>query len=525
MKFRYDKENEELVVSDATRIEYHQMNLWLTRKVKGWKFQPTVKLGIWDGSVNFFRNGKINLGLWKEAMNGCKEIEVPFIVENKEDFPINRDVTLEKVQNFCKEFFKEHKVKTKEGAWVPFMPYDHQIETAYKILKNRFCLAEVATSGGKSLIISIVYFYTLKYIDANAKLLAIVPNITLVSQLYDNVLEYYYGENNLQDKSNIGNDIRIEEVMSDRPRKFSGTDNPNIYIGTYQSLEKWPKDFFKQFHTVVVDESHQAKAKTITTILESTFKHAYSRYGVSGTFPTEETCEILNIQSVLGPKITEVSADELKKKGIITPMEIKSIIMNHNKPEIAERLKLVRKSGDGKAAFDFEKRFIHQSEERLDFIKKIVAKFTKNSLLLFNTIENGQKIFNDLKELFPDKDFYYIDGTISGKKREAIKKEMGDTSGKPKILVASFGTLATGVSINAIFNIVFLDSFKSEQIVIQSIGRGLRLHSEKDKVIIFDLVDVFDPNDMTNILFKHYLERRGFYIKRKYPFKEIKINL
>lgn len=87
------------------------------------------------------------------------------------------------------------------------------------------------------------------------------------------------------------------------------------------------------------------------------------------------------------------------------------------------------------------------------------------------------------------------------------------------------GTLSTGVSINAIFNIIFTDSFKSEQIIIQSIGRGLRLHSDKDKVNIFDLVDIFDPNDLNNILYKHYLERKGFYIKRKYPYKEIKINL
>jgi hypothetical protein len=41
---------------------------------------------------------------------------------------------------------------------IPFVPYSHQIESAYKILKNN--CAEVATSGGKSLIISIVMFYT-----------------------------------------------------------------------------------------------------------------------------------------------------------------------------------------------------------------------------------------------------------------------------------------------------------------------------------------------------------------------------
>ena len=87
------------------------------------------------------------------------------------------------------------------------------------------------------------------------------------------------------------------------------------------------------------------------------------------------------------------------------------------------------------------------------------------------------------------------------------------------------GTLSTGVSINAIFNVIFTDSFKSEQIIIQSIGRGLRLHSDKDKVNIFDLVDIFNPADMSNILFRHFKEREGFYNKRKYPYKIIKINL
>ena len=449
MKFRYDKETEELVVSEATRIEYHQMSLWLTRKAKGWKFHPLVKVGIWDGNISFFKNGRINLGLWKEAYIGCKEIEVPFQIENKEEFPINRDVTLEKVQDFCKDFFKTHKVRTKEGEWISFTPYDHQIEAAYKILKNRYCMAEVATSGGKSLIISIVMFYTFKNIDKDAKILIIVPSITLVTQFYDNILEYNYGINNLLEmkeknttelsSGHIPCVTRVEEVMSDRPRKFSGTENPNIYIGTYQSLEKWPKDFFEQFHTIATDEAHGAKAKTITTILQSTFKHAYCRFGVSGTFPLDDSCEILTIQSVLGPKITEVSADELKKKGIITPMDIRVVLLNHNDLQFNENLKIVRKGGDGKAAFDFEKRYIHQSDKRLDFIKKLVDKCTNNTLLLFHTIENGQRIFNKLSEEIKDKEFYYIDGEISGRKREEIKKQMEITKEKVEYTILNFG--------------------------------------------------------------------------------------
>lgn len=538
MKFRYDKETEELVVTKATRIEYHQLSLWLTRHVKGYRYMPAFKMGVWNGQQSYFKNGRINIGLWKEAMRGCKEIEASFILENKDEFPLNRDVTLEKVTEFCEEFFKNHKIKTKEGKWIPFMPYDHQIETAYKILKNRYCMAEVATSGGKSLIISIVMFYTLKHMNPDAKFLIIVPSITLVTQFYDNIFEYNHGVNNLEEMRDkkidaILNpdakydpcDLRVEEVMSERPRKHTGTQNANVYIGTYQSLEKWPKDFFEQFHTVITDEAHGAKAKTILTILSKTFKKAYSRFGVSGTFPSDDTCEILTIQSVLGPKITEVSAHELKEKGIITPMEIKAVMMNHNDLEFADRMEQIRKGGYGKEAFEIEKDYIHISEKRLDFIKKIVDKCDSNTLLLFHTIEYGQKIYNKLREELKDKEFYYIDGGISGKKREEIKKEMEKTDGKVRVLVASYGTLSTGVSINAIFNVIFADSFKSEQIIIQSIGRALRLHSDKDKAIIFDLIDVYDPNNMSNILFRHFKEREKFYIKRKYPYKVIKINL
>lgn len=574
MNFRYDIENEKLVVSSASRIEYHQISIWLDRFVKGYRFMPAFKMGVWNGKQSYFDNGKVNLGLWKECYKACKEIGVTFNIENRDEFPINRDVTLDKVKDFCNEFFKNHKYRNKKGEWEDFRPHDYQIETAYKILKNRYCLASVATSGGKSLIISIVYFYTIKNLNPDAKLLIIVPSITLVSQFYEDIRKYFYGENNLIDlydyeilieledgsivKSNpsdvietkrgqiklkevkttdiisnikvskisklkIDEEIRVEEVMSEKPRKPIG-ENPNIYIGTYQSLIKYPKNFFHQFHTVACDESHQAKATTLKNILSKTFKYAYNRFGVSGTFPEDDSLEILSIQSVLGPIITEVSAAELVKSGTITPMSIKSVILNHNQKDISDRLKYARKQGAGAEVFRYEKDFIQQSEKRLEFIKKLVDKCDNNTLILFHTIEYGNKILDKLKSDLPDKEFYYIDGEVSGKKRNEIKKEMEKTDGKVKILIASFGTLAVGVSINAIFNVIFVDSFKSEQIIIQSIGRALRKHDKKKTALIFDIVDVFSDK-LDNILYKHYVERKRFYTKRNYPFKEIKVNI
>jgi hypothetical protein len=120
LKFRYDKASEKLIVSDSTRTEYHQLNLWLTRKVKGYQYMPAYKMGIWKGDQSYFDNGKVNLGLWKECLKGLREVGTGFSIENKEDFPLNREVTIESVENFCKSFSKITKLKQKMDSGLIF---------------------------------------------------------------------------------------------------------------------------------------------------------------------------------------------------------------------------------------------------------------------------------------------------------------------------------------------------------------------------------------------------------------------
>ncbi len=568
MEFRYDKKTEKLIIEKATKIEYHQMDLSLTRHPKDYRHKPAFKAGFWDGFDTVFNHGKINQGLWKECFKACQTIGSKFNIINKEDFPINREVSLESVEKFCAEFFKNHK-HLKDGEWVSFYPYDHQIESAFKILKNKFCIVEVATSGGKSLIISIVFFYIISKMNKDAKMLLIVPSISLVTQFYNDLIKNYYGANNpnamldyiyeieLKDgaiinknpndyitnekgenidvdklkenkefkkirKIKIDKDIRIAEIMSDSPRTFS--DNPNIYIGTYQSLINYPKEFFHQFYTVVCDEAHTSKAVSLKKILSQTFTYATYRFGVSGTFPPEDSMESLYIQSVLGPMCATVEAKTLIEKGIITQMDIKVLMLNHNDKEFNDKLAYIKKAGGGMQAYLIEKEYIHLSEKRLNFIKRILEKCNDNTLILFETIEYGKKMLERFKKELPNKEFYYIDGNISGKNREIIFENMEKKDGIVKILISTYGTLSTGVSINNIFNIIFTDSFKSEQRIIQSIGRALRLFEGKTIANIFDLVDIFEK-DPINIFYKQSIERQGFYNERQYPFKIIKINL
>jgi superfamily II DNA or RNA helicase len=540
MKVRYDKKREVFTIIEADRVEYHQTKLHLTRYTKGHRFDPRVKMGLWDGKISLFKDeGEFNLGLWKEVYDLCKLNGWKFTVENKEDFPINKHVTLEGVIEFCKKFFKNH--KNKDGS--DFFPYDHQIESAYKILRNRYCLSEVATGGGKSLIFAIVAFYIMSEINPNSKFLLIVPSISLVTQFYDEIINYNQGFKN---ENTDCLEIKMTEIMSDKPRRDEG--ECNIFIGTFQSLEKRPPEFFRQFHVITTDEAHKAGAKgtsssmkQLTKILGYTIGKAYMRFGLSGTYPDEQSLDYLTIQSYHGPRIADVQAKELMKKGVISNVKIKALLLNYNDSDFNDNLALIRR-GNGKGAFDLEKKYIIQSDARLNFIyDNILAKTTKNTLVLFNLIEYGKKIYKKLRDNLEGVEVYYIDGETKKDKREYIKRKLdgigrrgkigkilGDDTIKdrPKILVASFGTLSTGVSIKNLHNVVFMEAFKSEQVIIQSIGRILRLHSEKTTALVFDIVDIFDARTKTkNTLYKHYEDRRGFYNKREYPLEEKKINL
>ena len=163
MKFLYDVNTKKLIIQEATKLEYNQVKIWLEREVENFRFTPAYRYNKWDGKIDLFKNGSINFGLWKEIIAALQIIGADFEVVNKKDFPLNRTVTLEHVQEFCNEFFKDRYILDSNGNKKSFFPYEHQIDSAYKALRNRYSNLEVATSGGKTLVLSIIIFYILKY--------------------------------------------------------------------------------------------------------------------------------------------------------------------------------------------------------------------------------------------------------------------------------------------------------------------------------------------------------------------------
>jgi len=88
---------------------------------------------------------------------------------------------------------------------------------------------------------------------------------------------------------------------------------------------------------------------------------------------------------------------------------------------------------------------------------------------------------------------------------------------KNAILVASYGTFSTGVNIRKLHHVVFASPSKSRYRVLQSIGRGLRLHASKKVMYVMDLIDDAHQKSYVNYCYKHWSHRAKFYQEESFP--------
>ena len=480
-----------LRIDEATELEIEQVRISLTKRIESWRFNPLVKRGVWDGYVTYIKDDKwIPAGLWRYVIDVCKEYNFEVQVNGIRRL-IDPDISAETFEKWALDFFKGSEIT----------PRDYQIETAYNILKFRKCLAELATSAGKTLISFLTIAYMLEKKKAE-RILFIVPNVSLVVQAHEDFHDYNY-------MNKV--DLRIQQIFAGQKIKS----NKNIVIGTYQSLIKKSVEYFEQFDAVIVDETHKAKSASIKTILQKCTKAQY-RYGLSGTIPKDGTLDKLTLMSQTGPVISEVKASFLQDQGHIAKCVVKVIEMNYATD--SQRLafqELAQNKYDSKDVFQLEQNFIINSEGRLDFISSVIARVPRNSLVLFHRIEHGKRLYEKLRQE-SNKRVYYVDGGTDKDIREEYKKKM--EAGEEVVIVASYGTFSTGISIKKIHNIFFTESFKSEVIIRQSIGRGLRQHESKDKVLIVDFVDDIRTDEWDNYLFKHGKARQAIYRQEKFDY-------
>ena len=190
-------------------------------------------------------------------------------------------------------------------------------------------------------------------------------------------------------------------------------------------------------------------------------------------------------------------------------------------------LKLMMADSAGANGLMVERMMIHFMTERIDILcNEILPKCDKNTLILCHHTEYINYLTRIIEEKFGKEHIVVkITGSVSPKKRNQIKQQLKDNNNC--ILIASYGCMSTGITLSDLCYGVFFESFKSNIVNMQSIGRGLGLSDIKDKYRLFDIVDCFE-NTITNKIFLQGLERIKIYKsdfnKHKYFIKEFNID-
>ena len=511
MVFETTHEGKILTLVDATELERKQLSLSLTKKLETYNFLPPAVKRKWNGIISYFHKDKfVPIGLWKEIKYVAETYKFPLEITGLGDALFYKDISREEFQEWIENKF-EGSIDSKGK---PFFPYDYQINTAYKILTNKICISELTTAAGKSLIIFICIAYFQEK-ELSKKFLMIVPSIDLVIQAYENFHEY---NSFLTEKNKIP--LNIKQIHGGEKKDFKASQN--IHVSTFQSLGKFQNSYFKAFDTVIVDECHRTKSNTIRECI-SKCVNVERRFGLTGTTPKQGTLDSLTLQAYLGPTVIKITAEELQEMGTISEVEIAIVEFNYPE-EIQKRFDLIRKDlkGEDKGKLlKIEQDFVIQYKPRIETISKIISKVQKNQLVLFHRQAYGKELKKYLEDN-TDKEVYFIYGEIKKDDRVEIKKLM--ESGTNKVLVASYGTLSTGVNIKNIHNIHFTESFKSDVIVRQSIGRGLRTHKDKDKLRLYDYVDCLDSNKRS-MLVNHSRVRKTIYKEQGFNYIIKKVSL
>ena len=497
MKLHINDTKEFLVIDECTQQEYDQLKISYNKDVKKARFSPQFKAGTWDGKINFLRNKYLPASTYHYLFSLAEEFRFPCEISNL-DCLFDNDIDYDEFKDWCDEFFKDAEKK----------PRYYQVDSAYKGLKYRRCMLQLATSAGKTFIAFMMIAWLMTHRNVK-KVMMVVPGIDLVLQPTADFNEYNNGKL----------DIKIQQI-------FSGckvTPDANIYIGTYQSLRSECASFFQQFDMVITDEVHKACSASQIKIMDQC-KFPY-RIGLSGTIPTTKYADGLTLVSNFGPIVVDIKAKQLQEEGFISDCKITQVRLDYTTDKQKDAFKNAKKNlvkiGKGKDMFQLESKFVNESEKRFFIIAKLIAATKKNTMVLFNGKDYGQKLFKWMKEN-TTKMVYYIDGDIDKKVREEIRKRMEIRD--DVVLIASFGTSSTGISINNIFNIFFITSYKSISTILQSIGRGLR-KSEKINKFFVNIYDISDNLYSGSYEMAHARERIKIYESQGFPYEIKKLKM
>jgi superfamily II DNA or RNA helicase len=458
---------------------------------------PKFKSEQWDGKIRFIKfidrlkeEAIAPIGLFNKYYKYLKLTNTPFeIIDDEMGI---EDINLDDFDEFINDFHPKDKDKRA-----------YQIDAVRNALILNRSVLESPTGSGKSLDIYLFMQWLITHdLEEGEKILLVVPTIDLVKQMANDLIGYGM------------NPKIIKKIFNGEEKDFSKP----VVISTWQSLQRYPAEFFVQFDCLIVDECHKAKANKMMFIAESCI-NARWRLGTTGTLHNKKFLKY-QVLANFGPVFRTSTTEGLIKQSYLTDFHIKHIILQWKKQGRVKRFDI--------ETFQDEYDAILNNKERkafiIDFVKNLWdnREYENSSLLLLGKrVDYIEDIFLALNEIYP-KETYLIHGKIKSDIREVILNRIKKKGG---LVVANVDIMGTGVNIPNIDGIVMINPIKSDILLVQSIGRSIRLYENKKFAMIYDLVDSIPIKGKTNSVLLWLDDKISIYRKLKYKFDIVEQDL
>lgn len=493
--FFQDYSHAKIEASNSLIMEIRE---YFSFEVEGARFNPKFKWGSWDGKIRLMdNNGLLPIGLVSMLAKFAEENDYKIYVDDL--------------------FKSQHLISRKDfDEWVDQLdiysgqtkidPYWYQKDSVFEAINGQRRTLNLPTSAGKSLIQSLISRWYFENMEG--KILLIVPTTALVDQMIDDFTDYR---------------LFPRQAMLGIRGGTKRDSNAVVYVSTWQTACKQPAEWFKQFGCLMVDECHLATGAQISKIVKNMVNCRF-KFGLSGSL-RDGKANVLQYIGMFGDVFRPVSTKDLMEEGQVADLKINSIFLRYTDDET-----VIMKGSD----YQKEIKYITEHKKRNAWICRLALKLAakeKNTLVLFKNIKHGKLLYEALKAKH-DKVFY-VSGETDTDTRTALKKAAEGDNGM--IIVASYGVMSTGISIKNLHHVVFAHPIKSKIMVLQSIGRVLRLHGSKTFATLWDIVDNLAVKTKSktakkkyshmNYGMKHGLERIQRYNSEKFDYTIAEVEL
>lgn len=476
------KVNETYIRIDCQEWMARELSDYFSFKVPNAKFVPAYKNKMWDGTIRLYNTFAKTLytGLLPAVENFASTRE--YKIDYSDDVFADQEVSEVEIEEFLS--------KLKNKNLLPFKPADDQRQSITQCFRKKRITVLSPTGSGKSFIIYLNLWWWKK------KSLIIVPTVGLVAQMQSDLTSY---------------GIPAEYIHCITAGEEKKTNKP-ITIATWQSIYKLNQSYFHQFEVIIGDEVHRFKANSLTSIMTKASKAAI-RIGLTGSLDDSQ-CNQMVIKGLFGDIYRASTTAELQEKGRLAALNIKCIALNYDQE--------IRKL-HSKDSYQDEISFLVTHTPRNRFLTNLACSLKGNTLVLFKRTDTHAKVVYDMIGSKTSSPLHYIDGGVDMGDRERIRQAV--TNSSDNIIVASYGTMSTGVNIPNIDNVIFASPSKSKILVLQSIGRSLRLAQNKQQATLYDIADNLIWKSHENYSIIHFKERLELYNNEQFDYKLYNVEL